>query len=448
MNRSRQGSRRPIRFSPTAEGLEGRQLLSGLAARVNRQLAEQLTHPVGYPAVRPNLPVLPFGTPGKTATYVDPTSQIANGDNVIIGFRTFIGPYSALDATKGHIKIGSASSIQDNASIVANPGRRGSSNIFIGDLVVVGYGATVLGPSTIGAYSEAAQITYIGPEALIDGATVQAGAIVSAMARVGPGVTVPSGYVVLPGVNLTSQAEAVDPALGKVRLATASDYSNASALESNDITLAYGYIQLYQGNSATGANPGVEPNVSGVFNGNLSAVLGASSDPGPTYVSFETARGVPKFRAPHRPEFPGTINDFHARLTGNTIFRSRAKTVAAALGRGNSFRADQGQPITVGSIGQTGSGVTINSPLGGSVTIGQNFKAGSGVVLLGGKNVNVAIGDNVSIGAGAVVDRTSLGAGTVVGANSYLEGSSFPAGTVIAPGSIYINNQYVGNVQW
>ena len=58
------------------------------------------------------------------------------------------------------------------------------------------------------------------------------------------------------------------------------------------------------------------------------------------------------------------------------------------------------------------------------------------------------LGDNISIGNGAIVDRTSLGAGSTVGDRAYLLNSKFPAGTNIPAGSIYINNVLVGTIEW
>ncbi len=142
------------------------------------------------------------------------------------------------------------------------------------------------------------------------------------------------------------------------------------------------------------------------------------------------------------------LKTFRARLTGNVEFHMTARQTANHLGRANSIRADQGQPIIIDSIGDTGTHVTINSPLGGTLTIGQNFRAGSGAVILGGPNVNAKFGNDVTIGAGAVVDRTSLGSGSTVGSRAYLLNSSFPAGTNIPPKAIYINNKFEGYVQW
>jgi carbonic anhydrase/acetyltransferase-like protein (isoleucine patch superfamily) len=138
---------------------------------------------------------------------------------------------------------------------------------------------------------------------------------------------------------------------------------------------------------------------------------------------------------------------FPARLSGLVEISMRMWQASLHMGRANAIRADQGQPITIGSIAHTGPRVTINSPLGGQLKIGQNFRAGKAAVILGGPNVTAAIGDNVSIGDGAVVDRTSLGSGSTVGAGAYVSQSTFPSDTVIPAGAIYVNNKLEGYVQ-
>ena len=123
--------------------------------------------------------------------------------------------------------------------------------------------------------------------------------------------------------------------------------------------LAAGYTALYQGSSATGASPGVT--VTGVNNGNLAAVEGSGAQPGPgNGVTFEPSGSSPLFLAPHGQEQPGQIATFRGRVTGQAVFHQRAGHVAHRLGFHNSIRADQGQPITFGTISRTGFGVTIS----------------------------------------------------------------------------------------
>jgi len=219
--------------------------------------------------------------------------------------------------------------------------------------------------------------------------------------------------------------------------------SELNQLRSTNLSLAAGYVTLYQGNSATGVSPGVEPTIAGVNNGNLAAVEGAGLQPP---VSSTAAAVGPTFLSPHQGQVQGLLRGFRARATGRVVFMTRAGQVAHSLGRSNSIRADQGlpknvvQPINIGSIAQTGFGVTISAPLSGTGTtfkIGQNFRADTGAVIMGAPGL--IIGGNVSIGAGAVVDGSSLGSGTTVGAGAYVLNSTFLAGSTIPAGAIYIN---------
>ena len=100
------------------ERLDDRLLLSTSAI-----ISPLLENPAGYQAVRPNTPVMPFATPAKKASFIDPTVAIDNGDSIVLGFQEFIGPFVTLDGTRGAIKIGNGSDVLDNASIVASSGR-------------------------------------------------------------------------------------------------------------------------------------------------------------------------------------------------------------------------------------------------------------------------------------------------------------------------------------
>lgn len=456
MNRARRTSRKSVRFLPWNENLEGRQLLSkgGWPPYISTARLYSLLHnPVGYPPVRPNTPVLPFGAPSKQAAFVDPSARIINGYAVIISSPALIAPYSTLDAHGGIIKIGLGSNILDNATIIANPShphKAPAPEVLIGNQVVVGYGAKILGPSTIGGYGSAGQPTQIGAGALIDRATIEPGAIVGALARVGPGVTVPAGLAVLPGMNVTTDAEASDPALGMVVPVTNSDLVNLNKMLATNLQLAQGYNTVYQGQVVTGPNPGIAPPTTNVFNGDLATVLGTGPQPGSPTAStaFLPPGAMPRFPSPSGRLTQANFFNFRARVTGGVVFLSRAQKVQRSLGRGNSIRGDIGQPITIGSIARTGRGVTINSPGGGALTIGQNLVVGDNATILGDAAIKSVIGDNVAIGDGALVEGTSLGSGSSVGARALLVNSTFPAGTRIPAGAIYVNNALKGYVAW
>jgi carbonic anhydrase/acetyltransferase-like protein (isoleucine patch superfamily) len=434
-----------MNVSCSVEGLDAR-LLPSATIPAHSPL---LVKPLAYPAITPNKPVMPFATPAKKATYIDPTVSVENGNSVVIGFQNFIGPYVNLSGRGGAIKIGNTSSVLDNATIIANPGfRRQKPEVLIGDQVVVGFGARVLGPSVIGAFGSASSPTSIGANAQIDGATIEPGAIVSPLARVGPGVTVPSGFRVLPGANVTTNQEASNPKLGMVVPVTSTDVSTIKSTISENESLAAGYVTLYQGNSATGVSPGASPNITGIDNGSLAAVRGANLEPGPTSASFEPAKIGPAFASPRLGLVGVQLANFPARITGRVVFNMRSLQAAQHLGRANAFRADQGQPITIGSIARTGEHVTINSPLGGTLTIGNNFRTGSNVVVLSGAKINAVIGDDVNIESGAVVVQTSIGSDSTVGQGAYVANSTFPAHTVIPPKAMYVNNKFLGYVSW
>jgi carbonic anhydrase/acetyltransferase-like protein (isoleucine patch superfamily) len=426
--------------------MEGRLLLSTIPPL---NLRHPALHPLGVQAVRPNTPVLPFGAT-KVASFIDPSVGIVNGRHVIVGNKTFIGPYARLDASSGFIKIGTGSNILDGATIISNPthARNPTTTVLIGNLVSIGFGATVLGPSQIGSLGSQAKPTGVGPNALIDSATIEPGALVGALARVGPGVTVPSGMFVLPGSNVTTNAEASNPALGKVTPVTAAQLSDLSKNLTNNQALAAGYAALYQGNSATGASNVFSPAKAGVFNGDLAAVEGASNSPG-------TGGRGPTFLAPQGQQQPGLIASFRARVTGGVVFHQQAAIVAHSLGFGNSIRADEGQPFTFGSTFTTGDFVVINSPLGTSasnsgsgITIFDGFQAQDRSVILGGPGANVVMGGNVVVGSGAVLDRTSVGAGSTIGPRAYVANSTIPDNTTVPAGAIIINNRVVGSIQW
>lgn len=404
-------------------------------------------------AVRPNTPVLPFGAATKTATFIDPSVRIVNGNHIIIGTKTYLAPFAHLSAKTGFIKIGTNSAVLDNVIINSNPSnaRRPTTDVIIGDSVQIDYGAMVFGSALIGAFGSEAKPTEIGPNAVINGATVQPGAVVGALAYVGPGVVIPAGYFVLPGASITTQAEATDPAFGKVeKTVPATILSNLKSSLTLNADLAAGYTNLYQGNSSTGVNPGSATATAsaGPFNGFLPNVEGASPEPGSSFVPGEPSTRVgPSFPSPTHGAVQGLLFNFRARVIGQVVFGQVAKVVNSVLGGANSIRADEGQPITIGSITQTGNNVTITSPLSGNLTIGQNFVAGNGAVILGGPTVKAVIGDNVNIGAGAVVSQSSIGSGASIGAGSYISNSTVAAGTVIPAGTILIDNVVKGTVE-
>ncbi len=460
MGRSQSRGAPPAR--PFAEAVEGRRLPS------SGPLPAGLTH-----VERPNVPVAPYSASSDGASFIDPSANVANGNRVVIGRDSLVAPFAVLDGRRGVVGIGSYSAVLDNAHLLTGPGDGvPSGRINVGDSVEVGSGATIRGGSVLGAFAsqngdQAVSPVGIGSNALVDGATIQPGAIVSSLARVGPGVTVPSGMVVLPGADVTTEAQATDPALGQVRKATAADLSDLGLNLAHDNALALGYAKLYRGNSSTGSSPGARSGVSGVDSGDLTTVEGTSPEPGSTNgVTFEPSK-------PTGPTFPdragqavqGLFAAFPGRATGKATFKVAARKVAKGQGGSDSIRADDGQPIQFASAPQLGRGVTIRSPAAiegngssagsGKISIGKGFQAGDGSVLLGGdpsatasRSWSVTLGDSVTIGAGAVVEGSSLGSGATIGPRALVLDSEVPAGATIPPGEILIDGKAQGTVGW
>src|SRR4051812_48458672 len=100
MQTNRSGNRRRNDFRPSAEHMEGRLLLSTIPPVTPHELARK-TH--SHQPIRPNTPVLPFGSPNRQATFIDPSVRILNGKHTFIGRESYIAPYSTLNTTSGFL---------------------------------------------------------------------------------------------------------------------------------------------------------------------------------------------------------------------------------------------------------------------------------------------------------------------------------------------------------
>ena len=203
----------------------------------------------------------------------------------------------------------------------------------------------MLGPSQVGGFGTSNRPTLVGPNAVVDSSTIEPGAIVGAGARV-TGVTIPSGMRVLPNAVVSTQAEASDPAQGKVVPAMAADLTAIDAQVSNSSALAAGYTTLYQGQSNTGISgaPEATTSIPGLFHGNLSTVRGAGQEPGSPAVSFEPTRRGPRFPGPHGKSFQGNFAEFPARITGGVAFNQsagRSPNGSASTSRSAAMRASR-----------------------------------------------------------------------------------------------------------
>ena len=255
--------------------------------------------------------------------------------------------------------------------------------------------------------------------------------IVSPLARVGPGVTVPTGFMVLPGADVTTDAEASNPGLGMVVPVTASELATVVKTLSENESLAAGYTTLYQGNSATGASPGASPLLTG--DQQRRPGRGPRSQPAAWpalgFVRarqkrsriFVTASGAGRFGL---EQLPGTHHRRCANRHAGTGGRAQNRPGQCHSRRpGTADRDRFDRPHRQPRDDQFAPGWPARDRA--------KLEGESGAVILSGPNVDAKLGDDVKIGAGAVVSQSSLGANSTVGSRRYLFDSTFPANTVI-----------------
>ncbi len=414
--------------SPRFEFLERRELLSMARTALAR------THDAGRerigmadvafagahlaaPAARP----VTAATAGpSSATFIDPTAVIRGARSITIGSQDYIAPFATLTARGGaSISIGDISNVQDNVAISAvGP----NADVVIGDQVILAHNATIDGPATIGAPGGAP--AFIGFNAIIDGATVQPGAMVSSLAKVAPGIVIPTGYKVLPGMYIQTQAQADDPSLGKVDMVTADDLKFMNDVIHVNESFAEGYSALEQ--ESPSSVRGIGPNPSVPFN---------------PQSSIPTIAGVPT-----------TNPTFRDRIIGDVRMSNSVRQLEKVMGREDSIRADEASPFLIGKIARMGNQVTIHGLEYSNLSSGHGDTFGSHSVIHGGEDsgmeVSTILGSGVRIGTWDVVFRSTIGNNCVIGPYAYVDDSQLAPRTSVPRGAIIINNKYLGQVQW
>ena len=239
------------------------------------------------------------------------------------------------------------------------------------------------GPSAIGAIGGADRPCRSGPGAVVDGCDHRAPGRSSGRGRPGRPRRdlVPSGFrgpAGGPTSRTTAQASTPEPDgfVVKVTPADAScrDGRGQGGIADNS-ALAIGYATLYQGNSATGGAASLGPvpgpvaaSGSTIYFGALNAVLGASRA---GVEDRELRAGLGHADVPHCRRHPPTHRGqprlpIPVRFIGAvSVAGQGADAVSSVIGKGDTVRADEGQPIQVGSIASLGDDVSIRSPLGG-----------------------------------------------------------------------------------
>lgn len=356
----------------------------------------------------------------EAASFTDPTARLINPQNIAIGDKVYVAPFATLKAGSDParaIHIGNESDVQDSVTLDAN------GPIDLGEQVIVAHGATVKGPASIGeggTCPRGADVcpSFVGFNARVEGA-VQKDAMVQTLARVGPGVTIPSGRKVLPGKNVASQAEV------KVKTAPVTDADRLFMRGVIEVNLCFAeqYPLLED------KNP---DNVRGInFDPDCPFNLGNQL---PTLAGKETRD--PAFRN---------------RIIGAVHLANSKARLNEVMGVNISLRADEGEPFEVGTIDSMADRTIFHALEHTHLHLGNNGRYGYRSLVHGGPTPfddTTITGNNFRLEDEAVFFRSRIGANSRVGRKSLVQQSDLPAGTIVPPQTVVIENKLFGQVEW
>ena len=396
-------------------------------------------------------PVCAAGTPIERATFVDPTARITSPRRVALGELVYVAPFAELLAERdAPITIGAESNVEDKAVLEASPASSAERDAAIAALgiapgrgieiaarTVFGHHTSVRGPAVIGigggpiaADPDGQAEVILNQGAQVDGAWLEQNTAVSVLARVGPGVRLRSGMQVLPGKSVDTQAEADDPALGKVVPLTEAD------VEGTELSIE--------------ANTGFAREYSRMQRERRSLVRGIGPDPGGTEFSGE--RSVPVTSAA-----PGTCEGrptlapaFRSRIIGSVCLEDPLARLRQVVGDGVSLRADEGTdtPYLLGRIDKMADGVVFHDVPEAGITVGDDVVYGEDSTIHSGPGREAVVGDRVRLGADSVVFGSVVGSDSVVGERALVGFSDLAPGTVVPPGTLLLGDEVFGTVEW
>jgi carbonic anhydrase/acetyltransferase-like protein (isoleucine patch superfamily) len=403
-----------------------------------------------------NRPVCSADAPLTRATFLDPTAHVRRAGAVHLGQRVYVAPFARLLAgRRAPLVVGDESDVQDNVSVSADVPRSTADLARLaaiglgpddgaraGERVILAHGSSVRGPARLGVLANGEHApeedsgVFLSFGAQVDGAVLERDTALSVLSRVGPGVRLRSGFVVLPGKNVVTQAQADDPALGKVRPITEADRLFNEAVIHVNVGLAREYSRLAR----------EDP----------SAVRGINIDPGGN--DFDRTRDAPSVESAlctgptvRRPEFRN-------RVIGDACFADTVADLGAAMGRRISIRADEGGPLGVGEIARMGNAVVFHALEGTDLRVGDRVRYGRRVLVHGGgrpaldphtgRPAPTVVGNDVRLGAGAVVFRSLVRNRVTIGTRSAVVGSELAVGQSIPPRTVYANDDVFGPVEW
>ncbi|MBI3966647.1 MAG: hypothetical protein HY329_13515 [Chloroflexi bacterium] len=355
-------------------------------------------------------------------SFVDPTARSDSWNNVRLGHLVYVGPFANLGTGGGlqQIQIGDESNVQDNVDLDATNG-----SISLGDEVILAHGATVTGPASIGIAGfcpdgKSRCPSFVSFNAVVDGAMVEKDAMVGALAYVMPGVRVPSGWKIDPGVSVANDNEV----MLKGSPVTGADREFMNGVIHVNVDFARGYSVM----------AGQDPN----------SVRGIGRDPGNS--SFNARSEYPMLAGAEARD-----PSFRNRIIGGVKLADTRDRLNSVMGSQVAVRADEGEDWQIGTIASMSDRTTLHALEHSHLSLGNNGRYGFHSVVHGGatpwKDTTITM-DNVTVGAWSVLFRSRVGADSVIGFKSVVQQSDLPAGTIVPDRVIVVNNQIIGYVEW
>ncbi|MBI1761980.1 MAG: acetyltransferase [Acidobacteria bacterium] len=384
-----------------------------------------------------------YSTVGQAAglSFIDPTANLNYRQNISLGEHVYVGPFATLRTGSfggnRYITIGNDSNVQDNTLLDASLG-----SVTLGDEAIVAHGGTVRGvsdpvspfgsrrsfPASLGVGGKCPENakhcpSFVSFNAVVEGATVQMDAMVGALARVGPGVIIPSGLKVLPGKNIATNAD-VNLTNGKLAPVTEADREFMHGVVEVNLAFAEQYAKMQSSDPDT--------------------LTGINLDPGHSDFNPD----------PNLPTLAGTVTrnaSFRNRIIGDVRLKNTAAELNSVMGQRISLRADEGEPFKVGSIALMEDGVTFHALEHTHLDLGDKGSYGFRSIVHGGPTEfedYTITGANFVLGARSLFFRSRIGANSQVGQRSVVQQCDFPANTIIGDRKIMLENKEFGVVEW
>jgi carbonic anhydrase/acetyltransferase-like protein (isoleucine patch superfamily) len=360
-----------------------------------------------------------FAVPASAAepTFVDPTARVS-GD-VVLGHLDYVAPFARLTAGRGRaVHVGDESDFQDSVAVSAARG-----DVSIGDQVILAHGSAANGPAELGEHGTCPGgashcPSFVGFNSLVDRGNLEKDAMVLHLARVGPGVTIPSGRAVISGANVTRDSQV---AAKTVPVTAALRAFMAGVIEVN-VAFAEGYTVLEEAD---------ESNVHGI-----------NYDPDTAFnpgTQLPTLGGVPT-RDPHNPN----------RVIGDVSIDDEDWDEVLEDPARISLRADEGFPFESGSIEEMGSNSTWHALEHSHIQLGDSGEYGSRSLVHGGATPfadTTITGRSFKLGDSSVFFRSRAGDRVRVGRRSIVQDADLASRTTI-PSRTVVEGTTRRRVEW